>query len=225
MAPIGTLWGVLQQPQTMIILSVAALNDLELEQPEWNFSNKPTVFTASFPYGKIPAFEGSDGFKLIEGATIARYLSGLGTKVNLLGSDAKEIALVDQWIHFVEQEIGGPSYNIVGVIFGWAGPFNRESLDKHAERLARALTHLESYLATRPSGYLVSDTVTLADIFLAGVVFGCSRAALGAAERAKYPTIYAHYTKVTGDDKVKHLWGTELFTEVAITEPRSLPGA
>ena len=28
---------------------------------------------AKFPYGKIPAFEGTDGFKLIEGTTIARY--------------------------------------------------------------------------------------------------------------------------------------------------------
>ena len=26
-----------------------------------------------FPYGKIPAFEGKVGFKLIEGTTIARY--------------------------------------------------------------------------------------------------------------------------------------------------------
>jgi hypothetical protein len=53
-------------------------------------------------------------------------VSGLGTKLNLLGSDAKEIALVDQWIHFAEQEIGAPSYNVMGLIFGFAGPFSRE---------------------------------------------------------------------------------------------------
>jgi len=53
-------------------------------------------------------------------------VSGIGTKVNLLGSDAKEIALVDQWIHFAEQEIGGPIYALMGLIFGFSGPFSRE---------------------------------------------------------------------------------------------------
>ncbi|KAF8432704.1 glutathione S-transferase C-terminal-like protein [Boletus edulis BED1] len=217
MAPIGTLWGPSRQAQTKIICSVAALNGLELEQPEWKSSDKPAGYTSAFSYGKIPAFEGSDGFKLIEGATIARYLCGLGTKVNLLGSDAKEIAQVDQWIHFSEQEIGVPWYNIVSVIYGLpsAGPFNRETHDKQTERLVRALTYVETYLGTRPSGYLVSDSLTLADLFLAGGIYGSCVTALGAAERAKYPAIFAHYAK--------QFWGTEQFTDVAITEPRSLP--
>jgi elongation factor 1-gamma len=89
--------------------------------------------------------------------------------------------------------------------------------------VVRALTYVESYLATRPSGYLVSDSVTLADLVLAGMVFGCSHAALGAAERAKYPKVYAHYAKVTEVEKVKQFWGTEGFTEVAATEPRAFP--
>ena len=65
--------------------------------------------------------------------------------------------------------------------------------------------------------------MTLADFILAGLMFTCSRIALGAAERAKYPALYAHYDKVTGDDKVKHLWGKELFTEVAVTGARTWP--
>ena len=58
-------------------------------------------------------------------------MSSLGTKVNLLGSDPKEIALVDQWIHFSEQEIGGTAHNITGLVYGFTGPFNREvSIDE-----------------------------------------------------------------------------------------------
>lgn len=34
---------------------------------------KKPEYLALFPYGKIPAFKGSDGFKLIEGKAIARY--------------------------------------------------------------------------------------------------------------------------------------------------------
>ena len=87
----------------------------------------------------------------------------------------------------------------------------------------RALAHVESHLATRPSGYLVSDTVTLADLFLAAVVFGPSHATLGTAERAKYPAVYAHFNKVTADAKIKHLWRTERFAEAAITTPVPMP--
>lgn len=56
------------------VLSVAAINGFELEIPQpWSYLNKPAGFTDKFPYGKIPAFEGTDGFKVTEGATIARY--------------------------------------------------------------------------------------------------------------------------------------------------------
>ena len=35
--------------------------------------NKKPEFLSKFPHGKIPAFDGADGFKLFEGAAIARY--------------------------------------------------------------------------------------------------------------------------------------------------------
>jgi len=35
--------------------------------------NKKADFLAKFPLGKIPAFEGPDGFKLTEGIPIARF--------------------------------------------------------------------------------------------------------------------------------------------------------
>ena len=55
------------------ILSVAALNGFELRMPPWSFFDKPAEYTEKFSYGKIPAFEGTDGFTLVEGASIARY--------------------------------------------------------------------------------------------------------------------------------------------------------
>ena len=36
-------------------------------------SNKSPEYLAKFPHGKIPAFEGSDGFTLFETQAIARY--------------------------------------------------------------------------------------------------------------------------------------------------------
>ncbi|KAI9566189.1 glutathione S-transferase C-terminal-like protein [Boletus coccyginus] len=224
MTLVGTLWG-----QSKVILSVAALNGFELEQPQWTFANKSPEYTAKFPYGKIPAFEGKDGFKLIEGATIARYLSSIGTQVNLFGSNAHEVAVVDQWVHFAEHEIGIPTHNNTGMIYGFSGPFNLEArtnittLDKNHERLVRGLAHFESHLAARPSGYVALDTLTLADLVLAGVIFAAARASLGSAERTQYPHIFTHYEKVTLDERVKQYWGMDGFVDVRIAEPKTYP--
>ncbi|KAF9233383.1 glutathione S-transferase C-terminal-like protein [Melanogaster broomeanus] len=206
MAPIGTVWGDTRQRQTKVILSIAALNGLDLQQApfESGVTNKSPEFLSKFPYGKIPAFEDSEGWKLTEGTTIARYLSDIGGKSDFLGSNAKETALVDQWIHFAEHELGGPVFGALGLVYGFTGPFNRE-------RLVRALTYLESYLATRPSGYLVGNSVTFADFVLVGVVHQATIVSLGAAERAQYPLVFAHLAKVTGDERFKQYWSTEKF--------------
>ncbi|KAG9308799.1 glutathione S-transferase C-terminal-like protein [Chiua virens] len=221
MAPIGTLWGRPGQRQTKVILSVAAINGFELAQPDFSFYIKPAEFTAKFSYGKIPTFEGTDGFNLSEGAAIARYLSSIGT-VNLLGSNAKEVALVDQWTRFSEQEIGIPTGNIMGMIYEYLAPFNLEDVNGNTDMITRALNYLESHLAARPSGYVALDTLSLADLVLAGVIYSTTSdaGALGAAERAKYPHVFAHYTRVTSDERVKRYWGTEQFVDVRITEPK-----
>jgi len=219
MTVIGTLWGDVRQRQTKVILSVAALNGFELNQPPFSFQEKPADFTEKFLYGKIPAFEDTDGFKLIEGAPIARYLSSIGTEVQLLGSNAKEAALIDQWIHFAEHEISTPTYAITGLVYGYAGPFSREALDKSTERLVRALKHLESHLETRSTAYITSDSLTLGDLFVASTTYFISRIALGISERKQYPAIYAHYEKVTGDKKIEQYWGTSGFVDERLTEP------
>jgi hypothetical protein len=45
--------------------------------------NKKPEFLAKFPLGKIPAFEGANGFNLAEGAAIARYRESYFFRVDL----------------------------------------------------------------------------------------------------------------------------------------------
>lgn len=52
-------------------------------------------------------------------------MCSIGTKVDLLGSNAKEATIVDQWAHFAEHEITNPTYGISSLIRGFV-PFNRE---------------------------------------------------------------------------------------------------
>ena len=96
MAPVGTLWTVDYQakgkavscgsrfyPGIPVDLSsrgqikaAAAYAGLEIALPasyEHYVDNKKPEFLAKFPHGKVPAFESADGFKVVEGAAIARY--------------------------------------------------------------------------------------------------------------------------------------------------------
>ena len=64
------------------------------------------------------------------------------------------------------------------------------------------------------------DTLTLADFVVAGTIFAAAGVSLGSTERAQYPYIFAHYAKMSEDERVKQYWGTEGFVDVRITEPK-----
>lgn len=53
-------------------------------------------------------------------------MSSLALESGLLGKDATEAALVDQWVHFGETEIAMFSYEIMGLVYGALGPYSRE---------------------------------------------------------------------------------------------------
>lgn len=97
MAPAGTLWTSPTQasgktvrnyfnyssnnnihPFNLVaqIKAAAALGGIEISFPdkyEHYVDNKKPEFLSKFPHGKIPTWEGADGFHLYEGVPIARY--------------------------------------------------------------------------------------------------------------------------------------------------------
>ena len=164
-------------------------------------------------------------------------VSSLAPESGLLGKDASEAALVDQWVHFGETEIATFSYEIMAFVSGYLGPYNREVRvivpprvpksklnldcaqfhDINLERQARALKFLDEHLSASPSGYLISDAMTLADIVVAAVSQQAGKITCGAAERAQYPNVFAHYEKVATHPKVKEAFGEAEFIEEAIS--------
>ena len=54
---------------------MAAFAGLEIAAASYEHfvDNKKPEFLSKFPHGKIPAFKGADGFRVFEGAAIARY--------------------------------------------------------------------------------------------------------------------------------------------------------
>lgn len=215
MQMIGKLWGYSAQRQTITILAAAALSGLDIDVPHFEFgvTNRTPEFLEKFPLGKIPAFEDNTGFALVEGIAIARHVCSLAPEAVLLGRDASERALIDQWIQFSEYEISAYNMEIRALHTGRLGPHSKEMFEGLINRQVRFLRYLETYLVSRSSGFLVGDEVTLADIALAASTQQTGRVTCGATERALYPNIFAHYDKVVSIPRMKEIFGEPKFVQ------------
>jgi len=123
-------------------------------------TTKKPEFVTKFPHGKILALETKGGFKLFKGSSIAKYsaylnmtsgnkcwsivfiVAELAPNAGLLGSDDKEGALVDQWIHPTDTEISAPQEGITALLGGsapYSKPVSLKFLLYHSILLCSAL--------------------------------------------------------------------------------------
>jgi elongation factor 1-gamma len=216
MAPVGTLWSVTTYGKSKAIRAAAAYAGLEIAQPasyEHYVDNKKPEFLAKFPHGKIPAFEGADGFKLFEGAAIARYISSLAPNSGLLGGSLEDAALVDQWVHLSESEVDLHTYFIQSICSGLF-PYNKPTHTGFVERQTRALNTLEGHLSSRT--FFVGERITLADIFIASIVQKAVSVTIDAPLRAKLPNLIRHLETIVNQPKLKAIFGETTYAEKAI---------
>ncbi|KIJ64379.1 hypothetical protein HYDPIDRAFT_28820 [Hydnomerulius pinastri MD-312] len=215
MAPIGKLYSVPQMRQTAVIKSVAALGGLELEIPAYAHfeDNKKPEFLSKFPHGKIPAFEGANGFNLTEGAAIARYLANLAPNANLLGTTPEDAALVDQWVHFAESEISIMNELIFQMVNSYIA-YNKAHHTTFAERQLRSLLTLESHLSTRT--FVVGERITLADITIASTLSRAVSLTVDAQTRTKLPNTIRHLETVVNQPSLKDVYGEIQYVEKAV---------
>ncbi|TFK36132.1 glutathione S-transferase C-terminal-like protein, partial [Crucibulum laeve] len=192
MSPAGTLWTVPVQPQGKAIRATAALGGVTIELPaayEHFVDNKKPEFLAKFPHGKIPAWEGADGFKLFESTAIARYVASLAPNAGLLGHTSEDAALVGQWIHLVESEVDAYTNMVRGLCSGTI-PYNKPAHTLFLERQLRALNTVEQHLSTRT--FFVGERITLADLYIAALIQKAAASTLDAAARTKLPNLVRH---------------------------------
>uniref|UniRef100_A0A4W6DHY4 Eukaryotic translation elongation factor 1 gamma n=1 Tax=Lates calcarifer TaxID=8187 RepID=A0A4W6DHY4_LATCA len=68
-------------------------------------TNRTPAFLSNFPLGKVPAYQGDDGFCLFESNAIAHFLSNDA----LRGATPQAAAQVLQWVSFADSEIIPPA--------------------------------------------------------------------------------------------------------------------
>lgn len=155
---------------------VAALVGLEIDIPddfEWAKSNKTPEYLAKFPLGKVPSFEGADGFLLTESRAIAEYIADSSPdpakKAVLLGTDAKTRAQVLKWMFFAAEHLATA---LLPLIY-WRMGFMKYEADRDkqgAEDLERWMKYLDGELKGKT--WLVEGSgPSLGDLAVVNVVF------------------------------------------------------
>ncbi|XP_030073444.1 elongation factor 1-gamma [Microcaecilia unicolor] len=127
--------------------------------PHFQFgqTNKTPEFLKKFPVGKVPAFEGADGFCVFESNAIAYYVAN----EDLRGNTVAAAAQVLQWVSFADSEILPPASTWVFPTLGIM-QYNKQATEHAKEEVKRVLVILDAHLKTRT--FLVGERVTLADI-------------------------------------------------------------
>ena len=128
-------------------------------------------------------------------------VASLAPNTTLLGSNPKEVALVDQWISFFDTEIDSLLMYLEHLIS--RGLFNKSYEADIRGRLTRPLETVETHLARH--ALLVGGRLSLADISAATVLRTAYSFLLGKAERAKYPHTFRYYESVINQPTIKDI--------------------
>ena len=136
--------------------------------------NHTPAYRDKNPMGGVPMLELDDGTCIAESVAICRYLEGIRPDPPLMGTDAKDRAVVEMWQRRMELEIFQPIANVFVHTHEWFKgrrpqiPEFGEACRTHA--LAR-MKWLDEVLATRP--YVAGERYTIADITaLVGIDWG-----------------------------------------------------
>lgn len=122
------------------------------------------------PFGKLPIMS-HDDFRLFETSAICRYIDASFKGPSLLPSDLRAAALAEQWISAISDVIYDAMIRryVLQYVFPKGDAPDRTVIDP-------ALVQIREQLAVLDKAYgahdvLVGDGVTLADLFLAPILF------------------------------------------------------
>ncbi|KAK5628342.1 hypothetical protein RRF57_004057 [Xylaria bambusicola] len=168
---------------------------------------------AKFPLGKVPAFEGHDGFLLTESTAIASYVAQSGPKADqLLGRDVKSQALIKQWTSFAEGEMFQNAFMPVAMAVMKFYPMNEAAFDRHVENLEKDVKALEKALEGGKK-YLVGDEVTMADLMVVSFMYYITKYFADAEMRKTAPNLMAYFESFAAVPEYKKYFGEAEYCE------------
>ncbi|KAI6802602.1 eEF1-gamma domain-containing protein [Hortaea werneckii] len=214
MAPFGKIYSYPGNPRTTAINAVAKANNIELEQvhtePAKGVSDD---YRKLNKLGKVPTFEGADGYVLSECMAIAIYITSQNEKTTLLGKTKQDYASILRWMSFANAEIlpslGGWFRPLIG-----RDPYNKKNVEDSQKATDMKMKTMEDHLMLNT--YLVGERLTLADIFTAAMVSRGFQFFFDKAWREEHPSVTRWYETVANQSIYADVAGKPEFIEKAI---------
>ncbi|KAJ1647531.1 Elongation factor 1-gamma, partial [Coemansia erecta] len=208
MAPIGTLIGPVVNARNYKARIAAAILGLDLSTtPDFQMgvNNKTPEYLAKYPAGRVPVFEGADGFSLTDSSAIAYYVaSKAGSDSPLLGQTAEETAEILQFILFAEADYSPAMSGVMYPLYNYM-PLIKPAHQQAEEQLTRFLGVLNTLLIDRT--FLVGERITIADIVLACDLIMPYRDYLEEADRKKYRSLTRYFKTMVAQPAFKAVIG------------------
>ena len=141
---------------------------------------------AIHPFGKVPVMRHGD-LELCESKAIATYIDRVFDGPRVIPQDAKRAAQVEQWVSLGNVEFDRLMIRqyVIGYVFPTDGKPDMAAIGAAAEKMKPQVEILDRAVAG--TGYLVGESLTLADINILPMLFYVNRfeegkALLGAAK-------------------------------------------
>ncbi|KAI1133796.1 glutathione S-transferase [Nemania abortiva] len=219
MAPFGTIYSYATNPRVNRAMIIADMNGLEIEIPAFTMreTNRTPEFLSKFALGKVPAFEGADGFCVTESIAIATYFAKSGPKADqLLGADPKTQALITQWACFSEGELFNNAFIPIAMVVMKLYTFDEKRFNDHIVGLEKDVKYLETSLKGGKK-FLVGDKLTMADLMVTSLLYHAFKHIVDAEMRKELPNLVAYMQAFAAVPGHKKYYGELEFCETRIT--------
>ncbi|KAF7712690.1 Elongation factor 1-gamma [Penicillium ucsense] len=199
----GKLYGQAENPRTIAVQVAAKHNDLDLELVNTVPRSEATTsaeYLKLQPLGKIPAFQGANGFNLSEVIAIAIYVTSQNEKTTLLGKTKQDYASIVSWMSFANSEL-------LTSFGAWYRPllgldaYNKKTVDEVSKVALKAIAVLEKHLTANT--YLVGERITLADIFTASLLLRAFANVLDKKFRSENPAVTRWFNTIVAQPAFK----------------------
>lgn len=174
------IYGSTLSPFVRKVVAIAVEKGVDFHLEFSGLSGHSPEFLAASPMRKMPAID-DDGFTLADSSAIAHYLDARYPEPRLIPDDPRargKAVWFDEYADTVLMPCGGKMFFNRIVAPRFLGREGDEAAAATAEReeLPPLLDYLEA-LVPDPGGYLVGETLTLADISVASVFVNFRHAA------------------------------------------------
>ena len=191
------IYGNSMSPFVRKVLAFAAEKGVAVELKQAGLGSTDPDFLAASPFRKMPALQDGD-YTLADSSAIVQYIEALHPEPALIPTDPKQRGKAiwfDEFADTIFTATGGKLFfnRVVSPRF-LGRPGDLAAADKaEAEELPPLLAWLEGQIP--PSGFLVGDRLTLADLAVASPFVNVEHAGCP-VDRAKYPKLCAYLAAI-----------------------------